>query len=422
MLIRRLAVSLLFLCFTYSAAAHNRSESFSEWSLQGSILSYSFSVLEREVTRIPPTEAEAKPLADVLVEHLSQTLSASMAGEACAVDRAIQALPSREGYLRAEGRFICGNLDSVNGISVNNVSANVSLNDKPQITINSFFDLLATHTHYAKVRHQGQVNEFLFTQSQRTQQFSTEGTDSVSSLSNGQAFSEYLWIGAEHILGGIDHLAFVFALILLAAGWKEMAWLVTGFTLGHSISLILAVLQIAKPNSLMVEALIGFTIVLVVVEAIGERTGRLWQMAPAFFWGCLIIAGALGIWALDSAILAGVIGIGLFASCYLRVVAVSQQRARWRLMITSVFGLIHGFGFAGGLLETGFPTEQLAFVLIGFNLGVELGQLLVLALVVACLLIARRYMNAAWLMTGSNMIAASLSALGCFWFITRLFA
>lgn len=399
------------------AVAHNRSESFSEWSWRESRVSYSFSVLQREATRIPSDLQGQQQLDQLLANYLRSRIAVSQSDEAsvpeaCAVYAPATALPAREGYLRVEGSFRCAGSGA------------------PVITIDTFFDLIPTHSHYAKVRShvevgRGQVAEFLFTQSQRSRVLAVGDKGETEVISSWQAFSQYLWIGAEHIAGGIDHLAFLFGLILLAGSckekaWRQMAWLITGFTLGHSLSLALAVLRLAEPNGVMVEAMIGFTIVLVVIEAVGERYGQLWRMAPGLF--ALTVLIALPVWFATYRweLVSGTLGAGLFALCYLRMVAMLDRRVPLRLMITSVFGLIHGFGFAGGLLETGFPAEQLAFVLVGFNLGVELGQLAILAIVLALLMICRRAMSTAWLQQGSNVTVATLGSLGTFWFVSRL--
>ncbi len=122
---------------------------------------------------------------------------------------------------------------------------------------------------------QGQVQEFLLTRDWRSETLTMPDVAGQGSLGSAQAFKQYLGVGSQHILAGADHLAFLFGLILLPSGWREMAWLITGFTLGHSVSLVLAVLGVAQPNGVMVEALIGFTIALVAIEAAGERSGQL---------------------------------------------------------------------------------------------------------------------------------------------------
>ncbi|NIB43367.1 HupE/UreJ family protein [Pseudomaricurvus alkylphenolicus] len=401
-----LKVKLLLILFLLGPVsvvqAHNRSESFTDWSVQGNQLSFSFSVLQREATRIPADTDAYQQLGPLLAEYLQEQLRVQVNGRYCKPLQVPQALPSREGFLRVEGSFSCPDSST------------------PVLEINSFFDLIATHTHYARVRQGGVVTEWLFTQSQRTHSLSVE-TD-AQEVTDWQAFGQYLWIGGEHILGGIDHLAFVLALILLAHHWRAMAWLITGFTLGHSLSLALAVLGIAEPNSLMVEALIGFTIALVVIEALGERSETLWSLATWLPALCLILVLPLWLVSHQWLLMVGVAGVGLFALCYLRIVAVSSRASAWRLLVTTVFGLIHGFGFAGGLLETGFPPGQLAFVLMGFNLGVELGQLLVLAAILILMALGRRFLAEPTRQLGFNLTASMLSGLGTFWFVSRLMA
>lgn len=386
-----------------SVHAHDRSESFSEWTWRGNELHFTFSVLQREVTRIPQEISDEISLGDRLAIYLAQQITVESAAEQCVIDEPPRALPSRKGFLYVEGSFDCPN------------------EQPPTLTINSFFDLLATHTHYAKVRRQGQVEEFLLTRDKRTQRFTTPGSVGEITQSGWSAFAQYIDIGARHILSGYDHLAFLFGLILLAQGWKEMAWLITGFTLGHSVSLALAVLGFAVPNPMMVEALIGFTIVLVAVEAGGERSRQPSRVAAWLFILCLLMSAPLWWATLQWKLVLGTLGAGLFSLCYLRLVNSSGNPAIFRLLVTSLFGVIHGFGFAGGLLESEFSAANVAYVLVGFNLGVELGQLVVLLGVIVLLFALRRLAPVPWLTRGANVTVTVLSGLGTFWFVSRLF-
>ncbi len=84
-----------------------------------------------------------------------------------------------------------------------------------------------------------------------------------SPSSPGASLPDYIMLGIQHILSGWDHLAFVLALIFLASTLGEVATLVTGFTVAHSVTLGLAVLGVVRPEGVAVEALIGFSIVLV---------------------------------------------------------------------------------------------------------------------------------------------------------------
>lgn len=397
----RVFTLLLLFFFSALSSAHDRSESFSEWTWSDKRVSFTFSVLQREATRIQSGQQEAISLDALLSDYLSKQITVSVGGMPCTVDGAATALKSRIGFLFVEGSFDCPSQGS------------------PTVFINSFFDLIASHTHYAKVRHQGQIEEFLLTRDHRNQTFSTPG-HSAGYVGGWRAFTSYLGIGAKHILSGADHLAFLLGLILLAGGWREMAWLITGFTIGHSLSLALAVLGFAIPNGVMVEALIGFTIALVAIELTGERSHQLSRVSRWPFLLCLVMLPLVWWTNMQWELLVGTLGAGLFALCYLRIVAQAENRGAFRLLVTSTFGVIHGFGFAGGLLETDFPATELAFVLLGFNLGVELGQLAVVAVVLVLMFALNRLVTPLWQQRGMNVSITALSGLGTFWFVSRL--
>ena len=138
----------------------------------------------------------------------------------------------------------------------------------------------------------------------------------------------YLVLGFEHILPlGLDHILFVLGLFLLSARVRPLLWQVTAFTAAHTLTLALASLRIVSLPSSVVEPLIALSIVYVGVENVVVR-----DLTP------------------------------------------------WRPAVVFAFGLLHGLGFAGVLEELGLPEGQLLPSLVGFNVGVELGQLAVLAL------------------------------------------
>jgi hypothetical protein len=116
------------------------------------------------------------------------------------------------------------------------------------------------------------------------------------------------------------------------------------------------------------------------------------------------------------------LGAGLFTSNYLMVSGHIRDAGRMRMVITLVFGLIHGFGFAASLLEMQLPTERLAELLVGFNLGVEIGQL---TLVLSVTLLAYALMKMKWAPPRAivvELVSACLVGLGVFWFVGRSFA
>ena len=146
-----------------------------------------------------------------------------------------------------------------------------------------------------------------------------------------QVFWTYLVIGAEHILLGWDHLLFVIALVLLVQrGWAVVK-AATAFTVAHSITLVASTLGYAGLPQGPVEALIALSIIFLAVE--------------------LTKAGS------------------------------ETWTRRWPWIVAFAFGLLHGFGFAGALREIGLPEGEVPAALLAFNLGVEAGQLLVIAAV-----------------------------------------
>jgi hypothetical protein len=149
----------------------------------------------------------------------------------------------------------------------------------------------------------------------------------------------YVKLGVEHILTGFDHLLFVLGLLLLVGYGRLLVWTITAFTLAHSLTLAAGVLGVVTPPRGPVEAAIALSILLVAVE-------------------CLKPGPSL------------------------------TRRAPWAVAFG--FGLLHGFGFAGALAEIGLPPGQVPLALASFNVGVELGQLAVmaLALVLARLLLS----------------------------------
>ena len=144
-------------------------------------------------------------------------------------------------------------------------------------------------------------------------------------------FWRYLSLGFEHILPkGLDHILFVLGLFLLSTKLKPLLWQVTAFTVAHSVTLALSMLNIVSLPERPVETLIALSIAYVGIENV--MTSRLHA---------------------------------------------------WRTALVFVFGLLHGLGFAGVLQELGAPTDRFVPALVGFNLGVELGQVAVLALAFA---------------------------------------
>jgi hypothetical protein len=230
----------------------------------------------------------------------------------------------------------------------------------------------------------------------------------------------YVQLGIQHIVSGYDHLAFLLSLILLAARFRDVALIITGFTIGHSLTLSLAVLGFAKPNLPVIEALIGFTIALVAAENIGVTTRSnktLAGVAGATLGTLAVVAAVAGI----GPPVATLAGLALFSACYLALSDTPRLALRLRPAATVLFGLVHGFGFASVLIELGIPKDRLLVGLFGFNVGVEIGQLMIVGILwIGGVLLLRRIVGLERRLA-ADAASAVLCGLGLFWFFERAY-
>ncbi|UJR79223.1 HupE/UreJ family protein [Sandaracinus amylolyticus] len=192
-----------------------------------------------------------------------------------------------------------------------------------------------------------------------------DGTREVRVDARDTGITTYLRLGVEHIAGGIDHLLFVLGLLLVVRSRRAMIAAITSFTIGHSITLALAALDVVTVRAAPVEACIALSIVLLAREVARPDDTSIVRRAP---W---IAAGGLG--------------------------------------------LLHGLGFAGALAEVGLPRDAIVPALLGFNVGVELGQLGFVAIVLAIGLVVR-------VERARLACALGMGALASFFFFERLAA
>lgn len=192
-------------------------------------------------------------------------------------------------------------------------------------------------------------------------------------------FAELVWSGIEHIGAapgqwrdadgwklpdGLDHVLFLLALLLAGGTLLQLVGIASGFTLGHSITLALSGLGVVRPPASVIEPLIALSIALVAAQAfLGRRERGRWQAAAAF-------------------------------------------------------GLVHGFGFAGALGELELATPDLVAALLGYNLGVELGQVAIVLAIAPLVLLLQRRPRAHHAVT--RALAAAIFAAGMYWFVERL--
>jgi len=194
---------------------------------------------------------------------------------------------------------------------------------------------------------------------------------SEASISHNQAHGslwttirEFLPIGIEHILTGYDHIAFLLALIVIGLSLKEALKIITAFTVAHSITLLLAALQIVSLESRFVESVIALSI------------------------------------------------------CYVAVENILKKKVNYRWLIAFVFGLVHGFGFASALQELIVGKSNLLLSVLSFNAGVEIGQLTIVCALMPVLYLLKKQFESRIITMGASV---SIFIFGFTWLIERLF-
>lgn len=278
-----------------------------------------------------------------------------------------------------------------------------------------FEDVLTSHLHFARVQSPEEgILERVLVPAEPLWSLAPEDEESV-----GTSFGGYVVLGIEHILAGWDHLAFVAALLILSRSFREVATLVTSFTVAHSLTLALAVLGVLRPEAAAVEILIGFSIALVAAEN-GWLLGGKDRSIPYAFGAALLVAAAFALAGSGALGPLAWIGLALFSACHFGLLEVSGGGGGLlRAIVAFAFGLVHGFGFAGILMEIELPASRLAPALLGFNVGVELGQLAVVIVLWPLLRALARQGSGTWYLRVAETGSAAILGLGLYWVVAR---
>jgi hydrogenase/urease accessory protein HupE len=348
--VRVLVLSLAVLC-PGGASAHAPRLSQGDWSFESGSAEARLTFHRGELRALAPDGLEETAARDAVLGRLATSVQVLAGGQPCALEeRALR--PVEEDGWRAQLRWRCA-----------------SAEHRWTVQLPLLADLSAGHTHLARVSAGGETVE-------RIARATTPSFEIASHPSVLHEAGRFFRLGVEHIFTGWDHLAFLLALLLLGGRLRNLAAIVSSFTLAHSVTLALAALGIVVPPSRLVEPAIAASVVAVAGE-------NLWALRPG----------------------------GDRAGRIRDAVA-----HRWRL--TFVFGLVHGFGFAGALRELELPRAALAAGLVSFNLGVECGQLLIVAAAVPLLAgLARiRGFRAA----GVPALSLTIALLGLVWLGERL--
>ncbi len=233
-----------------------------------------------------------------------------------------------------------------------------------KIDYNLFIPGVSTASCLATILQNGNVQNVVFTPENHEISLAGESARDAAPVD----FKSFIFLGLEHILTGYDHLLFLLSLLALGGGLRYLLKVVTAFTLAHSVTLALTTLGIIALPGRIIESGIALSIAYVAAENIFSRNK-----------------------------------FGL-------------ERSRW--IITFIFGLLHGMGFAGLLGEMNLSTSSLPVALVGFNLGVELGQL---SVVIPTFLLLRWLER--WKIGPQLRWSASAFAIvaGLYWFVERAF-
>lgn len=397
----RLLLALVVSCLVLSeqARAHTRSESHSVWEINGPNIDLVMTIPEVEVRRL--SLSGDSPSDSMIKAYLTPRVYPTVRGKRCALTPPVETLSATPGFRKYDFTYHCA------------ASTDIS------ITSGAFYDVAPSHINFAQIQNAatGEFTEQLITRDNQT----IEVTGGESGKLQSASFLDFVTMGIMHIFTGVDHMSFLLGLVLISRRFKDLVFVVTGFTIGHSLTLALAVTGVIRPHAEYIDALVAFTIAMIGAENVAVQTERpvLVGVGTGVFLVGMAVLKLFGLGGLPTLLL---LGAALFACNYLTISGRLRDAGRIRMVITLVFGLVHGFGFAADLLQMQIPTLRLAELLVGFNLGVELGQLTLVLVTTLAVVALSRMKLALPRPIVVDVASAFLVGLGVFWFVSRSYA
>jgi hydrogenase/urease accessory protein HupE len=264
--------------------------------------------------------------------------------------------------VKVEGTIEKTDVEMINDRQFAVINLNYKLENKPEklvLDYNIFMDDSdPSHANYATIKLDGKQQESVL--SYETRELA------IGEVTFMQSATQFLLLGLEHIFTGYDHILFVISLLFGAKTFKNILSLVTAFTVAHSITLILATLDIVQLPGRFIESAIALSII------------------------------------------------------YVALINIFNPDSKHQPWLAFGFGLIHGFGFAGILSEMRLDGSQLATSLLSFNIGIEVGQLIIVSLVFPIILWLKKFTSkpVKWVIPGTSV---AILAFGLIWFIERAF-
>ena len=403
-----IANTVIILFFLLSPLnAHYFSESFSKWNVVDNKVEANFSLLTLESTRIFQVENYQKIMfeenlseTDVFKIYLSQHLKVTSEGKSCSLVDEIKELNSQEGSLNLSLNFECPS------------------NKEIKIINNALFNLVQSHIHIARIY----IDNNLYTE--KALFFNDQSIDLNEEKENNSfsnSFYKFFSLGLDHILSGYDHLLFILGLLLLVTNLKRLLLVITGFTIGHSLTLSLSVINIIQVKSSLVEALIGYTIMFVGLEYLYKENND-HRVSMIFITTLSLLLLIFGNLINPNFPYFLILGILLFSLGYFYLLKNLNSENNLLSIITIIFGLIHGFGFGGFLLGSKISSENIFSGLLGFNLGVEVGQIIFVLLILLIYKLLMTFKITKIIEVMKNLSFFAVVFFGFFFFIQRLIA
>ena len=346
---------LIFIFFSGNVFSHQKSQSYTSW--EGENIDGNFEVTVK--TKISKSILFSQLQNNgYKVDTLETYFKNKIYSEACSSIN-LEILRTNNAFFKIKETFSCST-------------------DKPIFNYNLFFDLNITHLDFSsQKRNDEKLPDFIISSETKKINLFVEQSEASMNLS----FYNFLYFGFLHILSGLDHIAFLLLIIFLCKSYKTLLLAISGFTVGHSISLFSSVQGLIISSASLVEIMIGFSILVCSIEVLGKKTNQLVLFSNYIISLWTLLTFIIFIFFPSQALF--FLSLGFMVFSYLRL-SNNYQNNLNLIFITLVFGFIHGLGFAGAINEIFLPSEDMLKILIAFNLGIEIGQILIF-LVVALL-------------------------------------
>lgn len=343
---------LIFIFFSGNVFSHQKSQSYTSW--EGENIDGNFEVTVK--TKISKSILFSQLQNNgYKVDMLETYFKNKIYSEACSSIN-LEILRTNNAFFKIKETFSCST-------------------DKPIFNYNLFFDLNITHLDFSsQKRNDEKLPDFIISSETKKLNLFVEQSEASMNLS----FYNFLYFGFLHILSGLDHIAFLLLIIFLCKSYKTLLLAISGFTIGHSISLFSSVQGLIISSASLVEIMIGFSILVCSIEVLGKKTNQLVLFSNYIISLWTLLTFIIFIFFPSQALF--FLSLGFMVFSYLRL-SNNYQNNLNLIFITLVFGFIHGLGFAGAINEIFLPSEDMLKILIAFNLGIEIGQILIFLIV-----------------------------------------